>query len=98
MKTVDGFRDYVARKIKERRQVQKILSDELGLNRRQKDVITFVSAHPNEFLTIKGHKSSHGVTRVTARKDLYDLVDRGFLSAEKFNKRFVRFRIGERLQ
>ena len=63
----------------------------MGLNARQKEVVSRSLRHPGESYSILGHQNSHNVVYQTARVDLQDLVDRGLFERHTQGKAF-RFR------
>jgi Fic family protein len=66
------------------------------LDHRQRALLESAVRHPARSCTIKGHQSSHRVHYLTARKDLADLVERGFLDERRVGKG-KRFHAGPRL-
>jgi Fic family protein len=61
------------------RQVATALSSAESLNHRQQSVLSFLIRNPHQGVTIASHVSSHGVSYLTARKDLQDLEADGWL-------------------
>jgi Fic family protein len=49
------------------------------LNHRQQSALLFSIRNPHQGLTVNGHRNSHDVAYLTARKDLQDLEARGYL-------------------
>jgi len=58
------------------------------LNYRQLALLQHALKHPNAAYTIESHKNSHNVVRATARADLFNLVERGYLSRGKQGRRY----------
>jgi Fic family protein len=56
------------------------------LNGRQRSALSWVARYPQEGLTIVGHANSHGVTYLTARKDLLGLESAGHLKKRRVGK------------
>lgn len=77
MDSVDGFEDYIKRKIEEERIVKVSLSDH-GLNDRQIMVITGLMNGGT--VTVRSIESQYGVSLNTARADVKMLVDAGLLT------------------
>lgn len=50
-----------------------------SLNRRQQELLTYLIRKPHQPVTISGHAKSHGVSYLTARKDIQDLESQGYL-------------------
>lgn len=51
-----------------------------SLNHRQQAALLFVIRNPHLGLTVGGHGNSHGISYLTARKDLQELESRGYLT------------------
>lgn len=51
-----------------------------SLNHRQQAALMFVIRNPHLGLTVNGHRNSHTISYLTARKDLQDLESGGFLT------------------
>ena len=60
-----------------------------GLNLRQRSLLSHAIQHPHETYTFDAHRNAHGVVYQTARNDLIDLAEKGFLKKEKRGKEFV---------
>lgn len=54
-------------------QISTALSQAEALNHRQQAALSHLVRNPHPGLTINGHAKSHGVSYLTARKDLQDL-------------------------
>lgn len=74
---------------REDRDSRAILERERYLNRRQRDVLIFSLRNPGCQFTIADHKRLYGIVYATARQDLMDLVDMGFLSQFVRGRAFV---------
>ena len=71
--------DYLARKVKEVREIEKLIKNSDGLNHRQLALLSDASRHPENVYTYQSHASGHRVTHETARADLLQLQKRGLL-------------------
>lgn len=87
---LDEFESFLKRKVLEQRKVEEAAASG-GLNDRQKALVAYLASHPKEYATLKTHMTRHAISPVTARKDLYGLVAKGFLRVEKRSGYFVRF-------
>lgn len=67
-----------------------------GLNYRQRAVLATALTHPGTHFTIRPHQVAHGVVYQTARADLLDLAEKGYMRQQQHGKAFV-FVAGERL-
>lgn len=75
---IDDLHSYLARKMKERRQLERMFSEgNLAhyLNHRQKALLAHLVKKQDTVYTIEGHRRSHGVSYHTARKDLEELAE-----------------------
>ena len=68
--------------------MREVLEQELYLNPRQRDVLLFSLHNPGCHVTISDHQNLYHVVYATARQDLLDLVDMGFLSQFKKGRAF----------
>lgn len=81
--------EYIARKQKEIAAGRKVFESDHRLNHRQRDVILRLLRNPNLSVSIQDHESRHHVAYATARGDLLDLAEWGYLSKVLVaNKRF----------
>ncbi len=65
------------------------LESATGLNRRQKDFLAIARHDPAMRMRVKGYASLFNVVRATARADLLDLVERGYLTVAMENRAAV---------
>ncbi|MEW6719903.1 MAG: Fic family protein [Thermodesulfobacteriota bacterium] len=79
---------YLARKQEEMRKATAMLHNVPDLNYRQIALLQHAVKHAGAVYTIESHKNSHNVVRATASADLADLVERGFLSRKRLNRRY----------
>jgi Fic family protein len=70
-------------------QVRASLENDPELNYRQRAVIDRALAHPDRVFRIREHQTTHSVVYATARADLLDLADRGYLVQGTNGKAFV---------
>jgi Fic family protein len=70
-------------------QVLSVLEHDPEINYRQRAVIARALAHPDRAFRIKEHQTTHNVVYATARADLLDLVERGYLLQEMQGRAFV---------
>jgi Fic family protein len=88
-KAIDELHEYIGRKTKELKALEARLRAMGVLNNRQRALISHALRHPHHRYTIESHKTSQNVVYQTARTDLLDLVDRGFLQTEKAGRTFL---------
>jgi Fic family protein len=57
-----------------------------GLNHRQKAVLASLMRHPQSEVTVSSHERSHGVSYLTARKDLQNMEQAGLVQRARVGK------------
>jgi Fic family protein len=91
--SVEGLRNYLARKAKERRQAESLLrpASPLGqrLNHRQRALLVNACRHPDRIYRIEEHRQAHNITYETARSDLLDLAKARLLNKRRDGRAFV---------
>ena len=70
-------------------EVRSVIEHDVDINYRQRSVIAQSMAHPEVEFRIREHQTTHNVVYATARADLLDLVERGYLRQEQRGKAFV---------
>ena len=80
---------YLQRKITEQSEMKRMLHDIEGLNGRQLVLLTHAAKNPDHTYTFAGHARSNRVTHETARADLGDLAERGFLIRRRRGRTYV---------
>lgn len=88
-RAVQSLHDYLRRKAAEIRNVETLLRDGNALNHRQRALLGRALRDADSVFTIAGHRSDQGVVYETARSDLLDLADRGFLLRGRRGNAFV---------
>lgn len=82
----ESLREYIQRKINEKRQVSEFLKLE-NVNDRQALILKWVYEEPSLLLTAKDVEARIGVSNQTARSDLQGLLQDGFLTEIPINKK-----------
>jgi Fic family protein len=85
---LDELHKYLSRKQQEQREITYQLRKYPGLNYRQNALILHALKHPDYFYSVESHRNSNGVVYETARRDLNELVDKGFLEMFRRGKTF----------
>jgi Fic family protein len=85
-RAIGELREHLQRKQEEQRAIVKTLRAVRDLNHRQRSLVDHVLRHPGATVTFQSHQRSQGITLVTARSDLLDLVDRGLLDETRQGK------------
>ena len=92
-KAIASLHDYLARKAKEQRSLERLLPEspilKTSLNHRQKALLTHALKHPGASYRVDGHQRTHAVVYETARADLLELANLGFLEKTKEGRAFV---------
>lgn len=79
--------EYVNRKTRELREAERFLDAE-RFNHRQRSVLAHALRHPNGRYTIKAHEKEYAVVYQTARQDLLDLANAGYLIKKQAGRTF----------
>jgi Fic family protein len=79
LKAIRELEDYLQRKIEQVRHLESQLRVRSGLNHRQLALLSHAMRHPRAEYTIQSHKRSHRVAYATARADLSQLSELGYL-------------------
>ena len=65
-----------------------VLSD-ASLNKRQHSALVTATNYPDRSITIEDHRKSFKTAYATARADLFELAEKGYLTRRKVGKHFV---------
>lgn len=85
-KSFDELRKYLVRKHKERKKSERLLH--LGnITARQAEILNRFIENPEEIITSVDVSNRYGVSAGTAKSDLRDLTEKGYLSEISLNKR-----------
>ncbi len=88
-RAVDQLHQYLRQKIKDVRDVERLLKGSSQFNHRQLALLGNALRTPDAVYTFQSHASSHGVTHETARNDLLPLAQAGFLKQHRAGRRYV---------
>nr|WP_296780300.1 hypothetical protein [Rhodococcus sp. (in: high G+C Gram-positive bacteria)] len=89
-RALDDLNDHLARKASELAAARNWLSDSVGdFNHRQVSLLEGAVKDPSSEFSVNTHQRSHAVALQTARSDLYDLENRGFLRRIKRGRAFA---------
>jgi Fic family protein len=86
---LDSLNDYIVRKTREIRSLEKELRGIEILNHRQRALIRHAIRHPGKHYTVAEHQRSHNVAYESARSDLLDLVGRGLLTSAMRGRKWI---------
>lgn len=86
---IDDLDRYLQRKIAEQSEMKTMLNAIEDLNGRQLVLLTHAAKNPDHTYTFAGHARSNRVTHETARADLGDLADRGFLVRRRRGRTYI---------
>ncbi len=94
-RAIVALHDYLARKVTEQRETEKLLSASAKLrtrfNHRQVALLTHALKSPGEGYRVDAHQRSHGVVYQTARTDLMGLESAGLLERQKQGNAYIYF-------
>jgi Fic family protein len=86
---IEDLHRYLQRKTAEQNEVKRMLRHTDGLNGRQLVLLTHAARHPDHAYTFGGHARSNRVTHETARADLGELAEKGFLIRKQRGRTYV---------
>lgn len=86
---ITALRRYIVTTQEQEAEVLAQLDRSERLNYRQREVLASAIVHPDAEFRIAQHQQTHSIVYQTARTDLLDLVERGFLRMEQRGKAFV---------
>ena len=86
---------YIERKIKQKKNAINYLKSG-GINERQASILSLIENDPDTILTIKEVQNRFAVSQPTAKLDLQELVNKGFLSKIPVNKKKSNYVKGEK--
>jgi Fic family protein len=78
-KSIAEMRAYLAQKQREQSQMSQSLRAVPDLNHRQRALLDHALKKPHDVVTFQSHQTIQGITYVTARADIQQLLDRGLL-------------------
>lgn len=91
LRAMDDLWAYLQKKADQMQAVIGLLKSTDGLNHRQIALLSHAVRHPGKEYSIRSHQVSHNVAYATARADLLDLVEIGFLRARKLGRKSYTF-------
>lgn len=96
-RAIRDLHDWLARRASEMRGLEEKIAAMRDLNHRQRALLAHALRHPAHHYTIESHQRSHNVVYATARSDLYQLADQGWLTRHRVGRR-MEFSHGQRLR
>jgi Fic family protein len=87
-KAIERLKKFLADKQEKNKKYSYIVQRHPELNPRQKNLLIHAFQHPGHQYSIQNHKNLHQVTYQTARTDLLELADKGFLDKIKSGRTF----------
>jgi Fic family protein len=88
-RAVEELHKYLQRKVKEVREVERMMKGNAEFNHRQLALLSDAVRNPDHAYTFRTHARHHGVTHETARTDLLALQKKGLLRQRRVSRRFV---------
>ena len=92
-RAIQNLHDYLARKAREQRGMERLLAESPALrarlNHRQKALLTHALKHPGAGYRVEEHQRAHSVVYQTARTDLLQLAQLGLLEKIKEGRAFL---------
>lgn len=88
-RAIEEMHGYLARKIDEIKEIEKLVHGGDGFNHRQLALLSDALRHPGRGYSFSGHAETHRVTHETARSDLSRLLERGLLTRRQVGREYV---------
>jgi Fic family protein len=85
VRAIDDLHEHLRHRMRELRETEEVLRRS-DLNHRQLALLGYALRHPDADFTYVSHASSHRVVRQSARRDLLELVDKGFLLPRRIGR------------
>ncbi len=82
-RAIESFYDYLKSKKKEQDKLLAHIDGQLDLNARQRQVLTSLLKDSEMMMTFESHMNTFHVTRQTARTDILELVNKGYVICRK---------------
>ncbi|MBS4062015.1 MAG: Fic family protein [Bacteroidetes bacterium] len=84
----EKLKSYRDKKLEEKKKANYVSYQlmELGLNKRQADLLGYLYLKENNRITLKSHSDKHKIVRQTASKDLNELIKLGLLKEDRGSK------------
>jgi len=86
---LEQLKEYLDRKQREASEMIRLLKGKEGFNHRQLALLHHALRHAGALYTCRSHATSHRISLMTARHDLYDLARSGFLDQRKRGREYV---------
>jgi Fic family protein len=88
-RAIDELHAYLRKKVKEVRDVEKLIRGSSEFNHRQLALLGNAVREPDAMYSFNSHSLSHDVTHETARTDLKPLVEKGLLEQHKTGRKLI---------
>ncbi len=88
-KALEEFWEYVEQKAQENQELEVRVARDGAFNHRQRALLSRALKDSGTVFTIESHRASHGVAYATARNDLLELVQRGYLVQIRAGRSFA---------
>ena len=86
-----GLKEYIDRKVKEKKNILKIIKNE-NINERQAEIVKSIINEPELIININEIQSKFGTVYQTARTDLLGLGAIGYLNSKRIGKKLIFFK------
>jgi Fic family protein len=88
IRAIQELHEYLQRKMAEVKKIERLIKNKTEFNRRQLDLLGHALRNPGAMYTVESHRSSHNVTKQTARTDLQKLEQRELLARGVLGKAY----------
>lgn len=91
----EDLKEYISKKKKEENKLSKYLKVS-NINERQAQILFWIEEDSNRYFSVKEIENIFNITNQTARTDIEELVDKGFLKKVSINKKSFNYWKGEK--
>lgn len=95
--SIDEFNSFVDETVLENQKISELINREIKTNNRQNQMIKYLLAAPNNYVSIASHARLNNVVRLTAERDIKALRDQDLLRSER-NGKSVHYFASDKLQ
>lgn len=88
IRAIEELHQYLRRKMAEVQRIESLIKNKTEFNRRQLDLLGHALKTPGAIYTVESHRSTHSVTKQTARTDLQKLEKREILMRGTLGKAY----------
>ena len=96
IQSLEDFDQYIVRKMKENREIDRIISSDVKLLDRQKFLLRHLLTEVNAYTTVTSYSVVNNISRQTAAKDIEELVNLGLIEGKRDGK-YIKYTLTAKL-